>query len=75
MIVQGIEGAGADQGLDDAAIDHALVHAPAEIKKVAERSVHGAGGNDGLDRGLTGALDAAETVANALRVDRLEAVI
>jgi hypothetical protein len=38
MIVERIEGAGADQRFDGAAVDHALVDAQAEIEQVLERS-------------------------------------
>jgi hypothetical protein len=37
MIVERVEGAGADQRLDGAPVDHALVDAPAEIEEVLER--------------------------------------
>jgi hypothetical protein len=73
--VDRVERAAADQRFDRAAIDDALVDAPAEIAQVAERAAGGAGGDDRLDRLGARALDSAEAVADALRVDRLEAVV
>src|SRR5207247_1000973 len=69
-----IERTGANQRLDRAAIDHALVDSPAEIEEVLIRPAAFARGNDGFDRGGAGALDRAQAVTDSLVVDRLEAI-
>jgi hypothetical protein len=69
-LVDGIEGAGPDQRLDDAAVGDALVDAPAEIEQVREIAAFLAGARDGADGRLAGALDGAQPVADGLRIDR-----
>ena len=66
MIVDRIERAGAHQRFDHAAVDDALVDAPAEIEQVLERPVGLACTHDRCDRGLAGALDRAQAIADGL---------
>src|SRR5450631_2721396 len=68
-----VERAGADQRLDRAPVDETLVDAAAEVEQIDERTLL-AGGDDRFRRGPPGALDAAESVADATLVDRLETV-
>ena len=72
--VQGIEGTGFDQRLDDATVDAAAIDASAEVEQAGERATRLARRNDRLDRPLPSALDGAEPVAHRARRDRLEAI-
>ena len=64
MVGDAVEGAGADEGFDGAAVDEALVDPAAEVEEVAEGAAGAAFGDDGVDRLFAGALDGAEAVAD-----------
>ena len=73
--VDRVERTGANERLDGAPVHRALVDAAAELEQILERSAGAARRGDRLDRRLPGALDAAQSVADAGRVYRLEAVV
>ena len=75
VVIDAVEGAGLDQRLDGAAVDHALVAALAEVEQVRERPAGFARLEDDIDRLLAGALDRPQPVADRAAVDRLETVI
>ena len=74
VIVEHVEGAGANQRFDRAPVDHALVHTPAEIEEILERTGFGSGLENRVDRLLAGPLDRAQTVADGRPVYGREAV-
>ena len=74
-LVDRVECASPNQRLDRAPARDALVDAAAEIEKVGERTAAFACRDNRLDRRLSRALDAAETIADLLLVDRLEPVV
>ena len=73
MIVDRIEGAGADKCFDRAPIDHALVDALAEVEQILEAAAL-ARLEYRIDRLLAGTLDGAQPVADGGAIDRREAV-
>ena len=70
----GIERTGADQRLDCAAVDAPLVDPHAEVEQIGEGRL-AARLDDGLDRALARAAHGAQAVADALAVDRGEAIV
>ena len=72
--VEGVECAGAHQGLDHAAVDGAFVHPSAEVEQAGERPVFFTRYDDDVDRRLAGALDRAQAVADFRPGNRLETV-
>src|SRR5205823_1819739 len=72
MVIDGIEGARANQRLDDAPVRHALVDAAAKVEQVAKRTTGCARLENRRQRRLAGALEGAQPVAYGARVHRLE---
>ena len=75
LAVQGVERAAADQRLNGAAVGQTAVDPQAEVEQAGERPGLAARGHQTQDRALAHALDAAESVAHLVAVDRHEAVV